>query len=120
MYQVTAAPLTDDGGTLLECTVPLPVPAEVVWDAIATGEGISSWYVPCALEPQVGGRIVQFADPGAPDPTTGAEAAAEAEAGAADAAGEAEAGEAEADGKGTRKFAIRGGRQRPAVSHLTD
>ena len=45
---------------------------------------------------------------------------AEAEAGAADAAGEAEAGEAEADGKGTRKFAVRGGRQRPAVSHLTD
>ena len=40
---------------------------------------------------------------------------AEAEAGAADAAGEAEA-----DGKGTRKFAVRGGRQRPAVSHLTD
>ena len=25
-----------------------------------------------------------------------------------------------ADGKGTRKFAVRGGRQRPAVSHLTD
>ena len=78
MYQVTAAILTDDGGPRVVCTVPLPVPAEVVWDAIATGEGISSWYVPCALEPQVGGRIVQFADPGAPDPTTGPEAAAEA------------------------------------------
>ena len=78
MYQVTAATSSGDGGPRVECTVPLPVPAEVVWDAVATGEGISSWSVPCALEPQVGGRIVQFADPGAPDPTTGAEAAAEA------------------------------------------
>lgn len=78
MYEVTAKIQADDGGLHAVCTVPLPVPAEVVWDAIATGEGISSWYVPCALEPQVGGRIVQFADPGAPDPTTGPEAAAEA------------------------------------------
>ena len=78
MYEVTAEIQSDDGGLRPVCTVPLPVPAEVVWEAIATGEGISSWYVPCALEPQVGGRIVQFADPGAPDPTTGPEAAAEA------------------------------------------
>ena len=78
MYQVTAAIRTDDGGHRVECSVPLPAPSAVVWDAIATGEGISSWYVPCALEPQVGGRIIQFADPGAPDPTTGPEAAAEA------------------------------------------
>ena len=78
MYQVTAAIRTDDGGHRVECSVPLPAPAAVVWDAIATGEGISSWYVPCAMEPQVGGRIIQFADPGAPDPTTGPEAAAEA------------------------------------------
>ena len=78
MYEVTAKIRTDDGGHHVVCTVPLPVPPDVVWDAVATGEGISSWYVPCALEPQVGGRIVQFADPGAPDPTTGPEAAAEA------------------------------------------
>lgn len=78
MYQVTAAIRADESGHRVECSVPLPVPAEVVWDAISSGEGISSWFVPCALEPQVGGRIVQFADPGAPDPTTGPEAAAEA------------------------------------------
>ena len=78
MYQVTAAIRADESGHRVECSVPLPVPAAVVWDAISTGEGISSWFVPCALEPQVGGRIVQFADPGAPDPTTGPEAAAEA------------------------------------------
>ena len=58
--------------------VPLPVAPEVVWDAVATAEGIASWFVSCAMEPRVGGRIVQFADPGAPDPTTGPEAAAEA------------------------------------------
>lgn len=78
MYEVTAEIRADDGGHRVVCTVPLPVPPDVVWDAVATGEGISSWYVPCALEPQVGGRIVQFADPGAPDPTAGPEAAAEA------------------------------------------
>lgn len=78
MYQVTATILSGDDGHHVECTVPLPVPAEVVWDAIATGEGISSWYVQCAMEPHVGGRIVQFVDPGAPDPSSGPEAAAEA------------------------------------------
>ena len=78
MYGVTAGIETDDGGRRVACRVPLPVPPAVVWDAVASGEGISSWFVPCALEPQVGGRIVQFADPGAPDPTAGPEAAAEA------------------------------------------
>ena len=75
MYDVTAGIETHDGGRRVACRVPLPVAPGVVWDAVATGEGISSWFVPCALEPQVGGRIVQFADPGAPDPTTGPEAA---------------------------------------------
>ncbi len=78
MYDVTAGIETEDGGRRVACRVPLPVAPAVVWDAVATGEGISSWFVPCAMEPQVGGRIVQFADPGAPDPTTGPEAAAEA------------------------------------------
>lgn len=78
MYQVTAGVEVDDDGRRVVCSVPLPVPPPVVFDAVATGEGISSWFVPCALEPQVGGRIVQFADPGSPDPTSGPEAAAEA------------------------------------------
>ena len=78
MYQVTAGVEVDDDGCRAVCRVPLPVPPPVVFDAVATGEGITSWFVPCALEPQVGGRIVQFADPGAPDPTPGPEAAAEA------------------------------------------
>lgn len=78
MYDVTAGIEVDDDGRRVVCSVPLPVPPAVVFDAVATGEGISSWFVPCALEPEVGGRIVQFADPGAPDPTTGPEAAAEA------------------------------------------
>lgn len=78
MYDVTAGVEVDDDGRHVLCRVPLPVAPTVVFDAVATGEGISSWFVPCALEPQVGGRIIQFADPGAPDPTTGPEAAAEA------------------------------------------
>ncbi|MFN3338678.1 MAG: SRPBCC family protein [Dietzia sp.] len=78
MYGVTAEIEATDDGRHVVCSVPLPVAPHVVWDAVSTGEGISSWFVPCALEPQVGGRIVQFADPGAPDPTTGPEAAAEA------------------------------------------
>lgn len=78
MYDVTAEIHSDNNGRYAVCTVPLPVAPDVVFDAVATGEGISSWFVPCALEPHVGGRIVQFADPGAPDPTTGPEAAAEA------------------------------------------
>ena len=78
MYGVTAEIEADDDGRHVVCRVGLPVAPGVVFDAVATGEGISSWFVPCALEPYVGGRIVQFADPGAPDPTTGPEAAAEA------------------------------------------
>ncbi|WP_010540776.1 SRPBCC family protein [Dietzia alimentaria] len=78
MYDVTAEIDTGGEGRRVMVRVPLPAAPAVVWDAVATGEGISSWFVPCAMEPQVGGRIVQFADPGAPDPTTGPEAAAEA------------------------------------------
>lgn len=75
---MTAGVRADEGGRHVVVTVPLPVAPEVVFDAVATGEGISSWFVPTAMEPQVGGRIIQFADPGAPDPTQGPEAAAEA------------------------------------------
>jgi len=78
VYDVTAELETREGGPWAVCAVRLPVAAEVVFDAVATGEGISSWFVPCALEPHVGGRVVQFADPGAPDPTSGPEAAVEA------------------------------------------
>src|SRR5690606_40832638 len=62
VYDVTAGIETEDGGRRVACRVPLPVAPAVVWDAVATGEGISSWFVPCAMEPQVGGRIVQFAE----------------------------------------------------------
>ena len=78
MYDVTGRIDRTDDGVRTVCTVHLPVATAVVFDAVATGEGISSWFVPCALEPRVGGRVVQFADPGAPDPTSGPEAAVEA------------------------------------------
>ena len=49
MYDVTAGVEADDDGRHVVCRVPLPAPATVVFDAVATGEGISSWFVPCEL-----------------------------------------------------------------------
>jgi uncharacterized protein YndB with AHSA1/START domain len=37
---------------------------EQVWDAIATGPGVSSWFVPCKIEGRVGGEIVASFGPG--------------------------------------------------------
>src|SRR5579872_3352404 len=37
---------------------------EQVWDAIATGPGVSSWFVPCQIDGQVGGKIVSSFRPG--------------------------------------------------------
>ena len=51
MYDVAAEVRTDDGSTRVVCSVPLPVAPEVVWDAVATAEGIASWFVSCAMEP---------------------------------------------------------------------
>ena len=36
----------------------VPGTPEQVWQAIATGPGVSSWFVPCQIEEQVGGKIV--------------------------------------------------------------
>jgi len=37
---------------------------EEVWDAIATGPGISKWFVPASVEPRVGGQMVLNFGPG--------------------------------------------------------
>ena len=41
--------------------VEVPGTPEQVWDAIATGPGISAWFVPAEIE---GGRMVQHHGPG--------------------------------------------------------
>jgi uncharacterized protein YndB with AHSA1/START domain len=42
----------------LEFSVEVPGPPEQVWDAIATGSGISAWMTPTELDEREGGRVV--------------------------------------------------------------
>ena len=41
----------------LELEVEVPGTPEEIWEAIATGPGVTSWYVPSEVEPRVGGRV---------------------------------------------------------------
>jgi uncharacterized protein YndB with AHSA1/START domain len=41
----------------MELTFELPGTPEQVWDAIATANGISAWFIPTDLEPRVGGAV---------------------------------------------------------------
>ncbi|WP_232667563.1 SRPBCC family protein [Pseudonocardia sp. TRM90224] len=43
----------------LEKTIELAADPEAVWEAIATGPGISAWFVPSETEQRAGGAIVQ-------------------------------------------------------------
>ncbi len=42
----------------------VPGTPEQVWQAIATGPGVSSWFVPCSIEERVGGKITVSFGPG--------------------------------------------------------
>jgi len=42
----------------------IPGTPEQVWQAIATGPGVSSWFVPCQIDEKVGGEIVASFGPG--------------------------------------------------------
>ncbi|HVT12835.1 MAG TPA: SRPBCC domain-containing protein [Fimbriimonadaceae bacterium] len=42
----------------------IPGTPEQVWQAIATGPGVSSWFVPCQIEERVGGKITISFGPG--------------------------------------------------------
>lgn len=42
----------------------VPGTPEQVWDAIATGPGVSSWFVPCQIDGREGGQIVATFGPG--------------------------------------------------------
>ena len=52
------------GRRTVQLDVELPATPEQVWQAIATGPGISSWFVPTEVEEREGGRIVFHLGPG--------------------------------------------------------
>ena len=47
-----------NGRRSISVEVEVPGTPEEVWDAIATGPGISKWFVPAQVEPHVGGKMV--------------------------------------------------------------
>jgi uncharacterized protein YndB with AHSA1/START domain len=44
----------------IDLSVEVPGTPEEVWEAIATGPGISIWFVPTELEPRIGGAVRMF------------------------------------------------------------
>jgi uncharacterized protein YndB with AHSA1/START domain len=54
-----------DGRRSVQAEVEVPGTPEEVWQAIATGPGISSWFVPSEVEERVGGAAISHFGPGA-------------------------------------------------------
>ncbi len=54
----------EDGRRYVEAQAEVPGSPEEVWRAIATGAGISAWFVPTTVEEQVGGKTVSNFGPG--------------------------------------------------------
>jgi uncharacterized protein YndB with AHSA1/START domain len=52
------------GRRSVQAEAEVPGTPEQVWQAIATGPGVSSWCVPCQMEERVGGTIVSTFGPG--------------------------------------------------------
>lgn len=53
-----------DGQRSVESEVEVPGDPEQVWQAIASGPGISSWFVPTELDGRVGGKAISHFGPG--------------------------------------------------------
>lgn len=60
----TSEPTTPEPGRSIELEVEVPGTPEQVWRAIATGPGISSWYVPHTVEEREGGAAHASFGPG--------------------------------------------------------
>jgi uncharacterized protein YndB with AHSA1/START domain len=56
--------IDDSGRRSVEAEVEVPGTPEEVWQAIATGPGISAWFVPSEVEERVGGAVVCNFGPG--------------------------------------------------------
>src|SRR5690606_35974784 len=54
----------ENGRRYVQAEVEVPGSPEDVWRAIATGDGISSWFVPTTSDQRVGGRVVCSFGPG--------------------------------------------------------
>jgi uncharacterized protein YndB with AHSA1/START domain len=54
----------ESGRRYVEAEVDVPGTPEDVWEAIATGRGISSWFVPTEVEEHIGGAITASFGPG--------------------------------------------------------
>ncbi|MBI2826073.1 MAG: SRPBCC domain-containing protein [Planctomycetia bacterium] len=52
------------GRRSVQVEVEVPGTAEEVWQAIATGPGVSSWFVPTEIDEREGGRVVSHFGPG--------------------------------------------------------
>src|SRR3954463_16095801 len=52
------------GRRFVQAEVEVPGTPEEVWQAIATGPGISSWFVPSEVEGRAGGTVVSHFGPG--------------------------------------------------------
>lgn len=67
--------MSDEQLRAIELEVVVPGTPEQVWQAIATGPGISSWYVPHAIEAREGGAMTASFGPGPEMQVTGRVAA---------------------------------------------
>jgi uncharacterized protein YndB with AHSA1/START domain len=52
------------GRRSVQVEVEVPGTPEQVWEAIASGPGVSAWFVPTEIDPKVGGKIVSHFGPG--------------------------------------------------------
>jgi uncharacterized protein YndB with AHSA1/START domain len=52
------------GNRFVQVEVEVPGTPEQVWDAIATGPGVSAWFVPTSVEERVGGAVLASFGPG--------------------------------------------------------
>jgi uncharacterized protein YndB with AHSA1/START domain len=56
--------IDDSGMRSVQAEVEVPGTPEEVWRVIATGPGVSAWFVPCEVEERVGGAVVCNFGPG--------------------------------------------------------
>ena len=61
-----AVNIDSSGHRYVQAEVEVPGTPEEVWQAIATGPGISSWFVPSEVEERVGGAVTCSFGPGEP------------------------------------------------------
>src|ERR1043165_3525707 len=52
------------GRRLVEVEVEVPGTPEEVWEAIATGPGVTSWFVPTEVDGREGGKVIAHFGPG--------------------------------------------------------